>query len=46
VELPFNSQDVTTVMRLMDDIQRDVELIRRLLSDEDDDEEEASENDG
>jgi hypothetical protein len=37
-------QDVTTIMRLLSDIQRDTEKIRRLLED-DDAEEETSEDD-
>jgi hypothetical protein len=45
MKLRFNSQDVTTVMRLVSDFQ-DVKLIRLLLSDEDDEAEEAPEDDG
>ena len=44
MELPFNSQDVTTVMRTLGDIEVEVRTIRRLLE-EDDGEEELSEND-
>jgi hypothetical protein len=35
VELPFNHQDVTTLMSMIGDIRRDVQEIRRLLENED-----------
>jgi len=44
VEPVVSHQDVTTIMRLLSDIQRDTEKIRRLLEDESG-EEEASEDD-
>jgi hypothetical protein len=44
VEPPIQFSDVTTIMRLLADIQFDVRVIRNLLED-DDDETEASEND-
>jgi hypothetical protein len=44
VELPFNSQDVTTVMTILGDIKEDVRTIRELL-DQDDGEEQNPEDD-
>ena len=38
--------DVTTVMALLGDIQKDIRRIRELLEDEDDGEEEVREPDG
>jgi hypothetical protein len=47
VEPPISHGDVTTIMRLLADIQGDVRRIRRLLEEEEDDgEEEAAEDDG
>ena len=45
MEPPIEHRDVTTIMALLGDIQRDVARIRRLLE-EDDGEEEAPEDDG
>jgi hypothetical protein len=45
MEPPVSHSHVTTVMRLLSDIQADVSRIRRLMEDEDDGEEEASEDD-
>jgi hypothetical protein len=45
MEPPISHSDVTTVMRLLSDIQADVSRIRRLMEDEDDGEAEASEDD-
>jgi hypothetical protein len=46
VELPISHQDVTTIMRLLGDIQEDVRAIRDLLEDENGEgEEEAPEDD-
>jgi hypothetical protein len=45
VELPIEHRDVTTIMRLLGDIQQDVARIRRLLEEDDGEEEEASEDD-
>jgi hypothetical protein len=44
VEPPIDHRDVTTIMGLLGDIQRDVAQIRRLLED-DDGQEEAAEDD-
>jgi phage host-nuclease inhibitor protein Gam len=44
VESPIEHRDVTTIMRLLGDIQTDVRRIRNLLEDEDG-EEEAPEDD-
>jgi phage host-nuclease inhibitor protein Gam len=44
VESPIEHRDVTTIMRLLGDIQADVRRIRNLLEDEDG-EEEAPEDD-
>jgi len=44
MELPFSSQDVTTVMTILGDIKEDVRTIRDLLA-EDDGEEERPEDD-
>jgi len=44
VEPPIEHSDVTTIMRLLGDIQHDVRTIRTLLED-DDGEEEAPEDD-
>lgn len=46
MEPPIEHRDVTTIMRLLGDIQVDVSRIRRLLEDEDGEEEEAPEDDG
>ena len=43
-EIPIGFGDVTTIMRLLADIQEDVRFIRNVLEDEDG-EEEASEDD-
>ena len=46
VEPPISHQDVTTIMRLLGDIQEDVRAIRDLLEEEDGEgEEEAREDD-
>jgi phage host-nuclease inhibitor protein Gam len=45
VEPLISHQDVTTIMRLLADIQRDVVRIRQVLEDEDG-EEEAPKDDG
>jgi hypothetical protein len=45
MELPFDSRDVTTVMAMISDIQRDVRRIRLLLEEENGEEEEAPEDD-
>jgi hypothetical protein len=45
IEPLIDHNDITTIMRLLADIQQDVRGIRELLED-DDGEEEASENDG
>jgi hypothetical protein len=46
VEPPIGHQDVTTIMRLLGDIQEDVRAIRDLLEEEDGEgEEEAREDD-
>jgi hypothetical protein len=45
VEPPISHQDVTTIMGLVGDIQRDVREIRLLLEEEDDGEEETPEDD-
>ena len=45
IEPLIDHNDVTTIMRLLGDIQQDVHAIRELLED-DDGEEEASEDDG
>jgi hypothetical protein len=45
VEPPISHQDVTTIMGLVADIQRDVREIRLLLEEEDDGEEETPEDD-
>jgi hypothetical protein len=44
VDAPIGHQDVTTIMRLLGDIQRDVELIREVVVG--DGEEEAPEDHG
>jgi hypothetical protein len=44
MELPIGFGDVTTIMRLLADTQRDVRVIRNLLED-DDGEEETPEDD-
>ena len=44
-EPPIEHRDVTTIMRLIGDIQLDVSRIRELLEDEDGDEEELPEDD-
>jgi hypothetical protein len=47
VEPPISHRDVTTIMRLIGDVQLDVHAIRLLLEDEDDGEaEEDREADG
>jgi hypothetical protein len=48
VERPIEHRDVTTIMRLISEIQVDVAGIRRLLEEdgEDGEEEEAPEDDG
>ena len=45
VNQPIERRDVTTVMRLLADIQDDVRRIRRLLEEDEDGEEAASEDD-
>jgi hypothetical protein len=45
MELPFNSQDVTTALRIIDDIQQDVHAIRLLLEEDNGEEEAAPEDD-
>jgi hypothetical protein len=45
VEPPIGHQDVTTIMKLLGDIQNDVRAIRVLLEEEDGEEEEAPEDD-
>jgi phage host-nuclease inhibitor protein Gam len=45
IEPPIEHRDVTTIMRLLADIQVDVRRIRNLLEDEDGEEEEDSEDD-
>jgi hypothetical protein len=46
VEPPISHQDVTTIMRLLGDIQEDVRAIRGLLEEDDgEEEEEAPEDD-
>ena len=46
MEPPIHHTDVTTIMRLLGDIQLDVNRIRNLLEDEDGEEEEVPEDDG
>lgn len=46
MEPPIAHSDVTTIMRLLGDIQIDVRTIRELLEDGDGEEEEATEDDG
>jgi hypothetical protein len=46
VEPPIQHRDVTTIMRLLSDIQVDVREIRELLEEDEDGEEETLENDG
>jgi len=45
MELPFDSQDVTTLMAMIGDIRHDIHRIKVLLEEEDG-EEEAPENNG
>lgn len=45
LEPPIEHRDVTTIMRLLGDIQNDVARIRWLLEDQDGQEEEAPEDD-
>ena len=45
VDQPSEHRDVTTVMRLLADIQHEVRRIRRLLEEDEDGEEAASEDD-
>jgi phage host-nuclease inhibitor protein Gam len=45
MEPPIEHRDVTTIMRLIGDIQLDVTRIRELLEDEDGEEEELPEDD-
>jgi hypothetical protein len=45
MELPFESQDVTTVMAMIGDIRHDVQEIRRLLEGENGEEEVPEEPD-
>ena len=45
VESPIEHRDVTTIMRLLGDVQADVRRIRNLLEDEDGEEEEVPEDD-
>jgi hypothetical protein len=44
VEPPIDHRDVTTTMRMIGDIQVDVEAIRSLLEDDDGEEEEGPED--
>jgi hypothetical protein len=44
MELPFSSQDVTTVMTILGDIKDEVRTIRRLLEEDDGDEESAEDD--
>jgi hypothetical protein len=46
VEPPIEHRDVTTIMRLLSDIQVDVHEIRELLEEDEGGEEETLENDG
>ena len=46
VEPPIEHRDVTTIMRMVGDIQVDVREIRELLEEDEDGEEETLENDG
>jgi DNA-binding transcriptional MerR regulator len=46
VEPPIEHRDVTTIMRLLSDIQVDVREIRELLEENEDGKEETLENDG
>jgi hypothetical protein len=46
VEPPIEHRDVTTIMRLLSDIQVDVREIRELLEENEDGEKETLENDG
>jgi hypothetical protein len=46
VDAPIEHRDVTTIMKLLGDIQHDVARIRRSLEEDDGEEEEASEDDG
>ena len=46
MESPISGGDVTTVMRLLSDIQVDVRSIRTLLEEDDDGEETPLEDDG
>lgn len=45
VEPPIDHRDVTTIMRLLGDIQHDVARIRSLLEEDDGEEKEAPEDD-
>jgi hypothetical protein len=45
IEPPIDHSDVTTIMRLLGDVQTDVRIIRELLEDEDGEEAEDSEDD-
>jgi hypothetical protein len=45
VEPLISHRDVTTIMRLLSELQRDVRIIRELLEDDYGGEEEASEDD-
>jgi hypothetical protein len=46
VESPIGHRDVTTIMRILDDIRGDVRTIRTLLEEDDGEEEEGPEADG
>jgi hypothetical protein len=45
VEQPIEHRDVTTIMRLLGDIQHDVARIRGILEEDDGEEEEVPEDD-
>jgi hypothetical protein len=45
IEPPIEHRDVTTIMRLLSDIQHDVAGIRHLLEEDDGEEEEGPEED-
>jgi hypothetical protein len=44
MELPFTSQDVTTVMTILSDIKHEVRTIRELLEEDDGEEESPEDN--